>query len=556
MSKSVDAGQTARAVIRGIAKEGGKFIRVGEKVFVLLQGRRIEISPDFSNHAYAALQIKYCGKGTAEYSGRAICQRVAVIASEAASSIHLARFSAVSKDKARLYLPIAGGGLLQIMPTQLAVVANGENPDSFWVEHPRNEPFKFLPNCNVREALTLFQDLCVNTQSCSEKHAWFVAMHEGLLPYVRDFVKARMLVEHLGPSQRGKTSGAQRFTKLHGLGDVLGDVTPAYFRNSCDSLGLAVLDNKEHDDQGKELIQLLLFAATGAQNGRSMQDGSAREMKDRPVVAITSIEGAFKRELQKRMVYVPYGVRLNRNHADRDHIEDQIVEHRNELLSALCYVLKRFMGQNAEQTRERLANLPPHPFQEFSGYLTTLARLLYAFEAEADKPTDWADNIIGQWFQTLGPASENEGDELETHIENLLELYESVLIKAEVMEISPQLRAVLVCFERIPNYRHGREVGVLYVTAAKKLLNAMNLNRIGGNAVPRTAQAMGRRLEQAKWSELRVLDGEDDPRLKRQGKNRRIGIFKPWQVATEEGDSPAHYSELVHAEAASSDLPL
>jgi len=167
------------------------------------------------------------------------------------------------------------------------------------VEHPKDNPFKFLPDCKVRDALRLFEKLCVEPQACSVgEHRWLVAMHEGLLPYVRACATARMLVQHIGPSQHGKTSGAQRFTKLHGIGQVLGDVSAAYLRNSCSELGLIVLDNKEQVNYEPKLIDALLFAATGAQDGRSTSDGTAREGRDRPVVVLTSIEGMFKRELQ------------------------------------------------------------------------------------------------------------------------------------------------------------------------------------------------------------------------------------------------------------------
>ena len=93
-NQQLDPGKAARAVISGIKKDGGKFIRSDEKVFILLHGKRIEISPDFHNHSYASIQIRFCGKATAEYAGRAICQRVAVVASEQANSIRLVKFSA------------------------------------------------------------------------------------------------------------------------------------------------------------------------------------------------------------------------------------------------------------------------------------------------------------------------------------------------------------------------------------------------------------------------------------------------------------------------------
>jgi len=62
------------------------------------------------------------------------------------------------------------------------------------------------------------------------------------------------------------------------------------------------------------------------------------------------------------------------------------------------------------------------------------------------------------------------------------------------------------------------------------LLNAMTLNRIGHDALPKTAQGMGRRLDQAKWSNLKVLNDSDDARLKRKSKQRLIGIFRPGEV--------------------------
>jgi hypothetical protein len=526
-----DPGKAAASVVRKIERNGGEFVRIDGKIFVLVDGKRIEISPDFNNHAYAAVQIDHCGVGTAEYKGRAICQRVAVLASRKASNVRVAKFSALSKDKSRLYLPVEGGRSLQITSREISLLDNGANPDSLWLEHPKDNPFRFVSNCNVPQSLDRFEQLCVNSQSCTDAHAWFVAMHEGLFPYVRDFATSRMLVEHLGPSQRGKTTGAQRFTNLHGLGDVLGDVTAAYFRNNCDSLGLAVLDNKEHDDQTRDLITLLLFAATGAQNGRSTQDGGAREMKDRPVVVLTSIEGVFKRELQKRVIYIPYGVRLSKANGDRDYIEEQIAEHRDELLSGLCHVLRRFMTRDTDPINRRFCDPSEGPFLEFSGYMRQMSKLLHSYAIEAGRPDTWADNIIRNWFETLGNVPDKEGDELENHVLTLIALYEAVRDKSQQADVSPQQITLLGCFKREEHHEFAGQIGTLYVTAAGKLLNALNLNRIGSNALPKTSQAFGRRLEQAEWSTLRVLKASDDPRLKRQSNERPIGIFRPAHCA-------------------------
>lgn len=521
--------ERALAVVSGIEKEGGKFIRSGDKVYILFGGRRIPVSPDFENTSYAAIQIKHSKIATAENKGRAICQHVSVLGRERANDMRLAKFSALSKDKSRLYLPVEGEQLLEITANGMTCVPNGANASSIWLEHPQDRAFKFVPKVNVRERLKRFEELCVNTQACNHaSHKWLVAMHEGLMPYVRDYVAARMLFEHAGPSQHGKTSGAQRFTKLHGLGDVLGDVSPAYLRNNCDGIGLMVLDNKEQASYSQDLINFLLFTATGARHGRSNQDGSAREVGDRPITVITSIEGLYKQELQKRTVCIPYGA-LSEKHRDRDYIEEQIDLHRDEMLSSLCHVLRQFLAMSPEDVQGRLDKLPACPRPEFQGYMRVLARLLYAYAVTAEWSQADADQIIGDWFKTLGPASvEREDDVIETHVYQTLELYEAVLAKHDWGgDVSATNGALLKAITRIQDYDHKGEKGTLYVTSASRLLSAMRANNIGLRDLPRNASGMGKRLQSGDWKDLRVLTENDDKELLgRRSKQRLIGIFR------------------------------
>lgn len=112
----------AQAVVKGVLEEGGQFIRSGNIVYILVGGKRVIVSPDFTNTSYAALQIKYSGIATAETKGRAICQHVAVLGSKQATDMRLAQFSALSKDRNHLYLPIEGGDLLE-MPSVRASIS-------------------------------------------------------------------------------------------------------------------------------------------------------------------------------------------------------------------------------------------------------------------------------------------------------------------------------------------------------------------------------------------------------------------------------------------------
>lgn len=531
MSQQVSKYQEfAQRVVDGIVKEGGRFIRSGNSTYILAGGKRIVVSPDFTNTAYAALQIKHSGVATAETKGRAICQFVAVLGGQQACDMQLAQFSAVSHDKTKIYLPVEEGELLEIGNQGMKLVPNGANDSSIWLEHPYRKLFKFLPDVDVQNGLKRFEELCVKTQACTHpSHRWLVAAHEGLFPYVREFASARMLVEHTGPSQHGKTSGAQRFTKLHGLGDVLGDISTSYLRNSCSGIGLMVLDNKEQASYGPDLISFLLFTATGARHGRSTQDGSARETSDRPIGVLTSIEGLYKQELQKRTISVPYGA-LQRGYVDRDYIEEMIERDRNLILSALCHVLLEFQATTPEEVHKRLQSLPASPWPEFQGYIRILARLLYAYAKVRGWALKGVDKIIGNWFQTLGASSiEREDDVLETHVYHALEMYEAILAKKEQgWDGAPTHTVLLNAIERISDYEYKGQKGTLYRTSAAKLLAGMKANNIGIKDLPRNASGMGRRLDSGGWRELRVLKETDDPNLLARASNqRRIGIFRP-----------------------------
>jgi len=127
----------ATQVVRAVLDNGGKFIRSGEKVYILTDGKRILVSPDFNNHAYARIQIKFAGVATAEHKGRAICQHVAVLGSQEAANMRLAKFSGLSKDRTRIYVPIEGGDLLEITAQGLNRVANGANPTRFGWSIPK-----------------------------------------------------------------------------------------------------------------------------------------------------------------------------------------------------------------------------------------------------------------------------------------------------------------------------------------------------------------------------------------------------------------------------------
>ena len=128
----------------------------------------------------------------------------------------------------------------------------------------------------------------------------------------------------------------QRFTILHGFGEVKGDCSVAALSNQAD-IRLLFLDNKEQAHFDQPLIDYCLFAALGAQRQRSTVDGRIRTNRSRPVVVIPTIEGAPKQELQARIPTPEY--RVFGEHIGRGKLESEIRQNRHKILRAPIWVL-------------------------------------------------------------------------------------------------------------------------------------------------------------------------------------------------------------------------
>jgi hypothetical protein len=353
---------------------------------------------------------------------------------------------------------------------------------------------------------------------------FLVAMHEGFFPFIRETCPARPIVVHLGPSQAGKTSGAQRFTLLHGLGDVKGDYSVAALGNLGD-IGLLVVDNKEQANFSKELIDFLLFQATGAERGRSLQSGELRTYSSRSVLVLTSIEGVFRAELQRRCLPVNYE-RQEKGMA-RGPVEQEIRERSDEILSAMLAVLQRYLQMQAEPARDT-----PDPRPEFGEHFNTVCDLLRAYGSVTGKPAGWAEQIIDEWNRTL-TTEEAEDDEIEPLI---LQLLDHAKLTPNTGPCAPGSDPGI--FERFRNVDFKGRPGKLYRTEAGPLL--LELRKIsGGVQLPRNAQGLSRRLRSSRLAGLEVLFPDTAPELpmmQRKGDLRPVGFFVPDDDVTGDDD--------------------
>lgn len=491
-----------------INDHSGQFLRdeVGG-LHVILGQTRISLNYSRENYGLAKLMIDACGISTINAGAQAAIQRLQVVAAGNAAGLRLRRFSAISEDGARLYVPVRDGNLLQITAEGVTQVPNGSNADSFWLEHPNGAPLDYYEGDAV-ERLGHFERLLVDTQACAmPEMRWFVAMAEGLFPYVRDLCPARLLMVHLGPTQSGKTTGGKRFTLLHGLGDVKGDYSVAALGNMPDP-GLLVLDNKEQANFTQALTDYCLFLATGAERGRSNADGENRTSGTRPAAVLTTIEGVVKAELQKRCVNIEYAPRAPM--LKRAPIEKEINQRRDDIGSALVLVLRRYLEiRGAEHDL-------PNPIPEFEEHFTELCVLLLAYADVAGKSREWAEALIEAWNRTL-TSQELEDNDLEQPLLRVFREHPNDLLQERVA-------------------RDGRE-GTLFVTEAAHLLTLLQRLDIQELILQRNASGLGRRLRSSKFKAFELLDAESAPEyecLKRRSETRPIGFFVPDDRVTEQ----------------------
>jgi len=495
---SEDLGRDfARDLTRHFADRNGRYLRdENGGLHVILEGRRISLECRDDNHPLVNLMIEVCDVSTLSQAAKAAIQRIRGEAYVKAGKMRFRKFSAMSNDGERLYIPVDDGNLLRIADGEAKVVPNGDNEDELWIEHPFSAPLKYSEDHDVQQGLADFERLLVDTQACSDPSMrWFVAMNAGFFPFIRDVCPARMIQQSMGPSQSGKTSGATRFTLLHGLGDVQIDTTVATLGNLGD-IGLLVLDNKEQANFTQPLIDFCLRLATGGERGRSHSDGRVREQgQGRPVAVITTIEGVVKPELQARCVQVQYVVRGDR--LTRSEIEREIKRSRDKIGSSMVQVL------NLYQVNRDQAPVP-NPVPTFEEHFRALCDLLRAFGALAAKPDEWSEEIIAQWDEVIR-GTEDEEDDLEHPINRVLQ---------EIVNTE--------------DATYKGKTGKLYLTEAAELLTALQKLNIRDIQLPKNPNGLSRRLNSNRFQSFEFLK-TDTPGLsglKRTGTKRPIGFFK------------------------------
>lgn len=511
--------------LTSIKDQNPRFLRAQDGSYHMLLGdRRIPINQSDENEYLGRLILKICSLTSASRIKKSVVERLFYHAGERVGKTKFQLFSHISQDQERLYIPATKGKILRISSSGTSLIDNGSSKDQIWLEHTYGKPldFSLQDYKDPLKGLKRFEDLVVNTQACLiPEMRWLIAMHEGLLPFVKDMLPARAIIVHLGPSQHGKTSGAQRFTLLHGLGEVKGDWSISAINHEGD-VGLLVLDNKEQGDliRSAQLMQYLLYVSTGATWGRATRTGKVITTQARPVVVVTSIEGiGIKQELMNRSIEVFY--RTSGPLLHRFPLENAIKLERHTILSSLIAVLREYMvisdrvrkGTAVAYSKETHILLHPiSAIPSLEEHFIFLSRLLLAYANVTGKGTKWAANIVRKWEKTIS-VRELEEDELEQPL---------IRIMNEVGDLSEAEFG-------IDFITHNKVKGDLLVTDASNLITLLQNLRIPRLEIPRP-NGLTRRLRSAKFQRIIFLDGDIAPdiqSLKRTSTKRPIGIFLP-----------------------------
>lgn len=489
----------ADLMLRKLESKGATFFHDGENVFIAWPNKApIPIVP--GSNDYAALQIACTDLGTVEYQGRILTQRVAIRAMQRAAHWRRLRFSFADADQ--VLVPVAGGKLLRIAADGFSLADNGTG--GIWLEHPKQKPVEWDAKADPREGLEWFDKLLVRTLAIpSEPLRSLLAVTFGMLPFLRQRVNARPILEFTGQTGMGKSTGAERFLRFYAVGPVQGDYSLAQAKRDGD-VGMIVRDNVETENLTRSVEDYFLFAATGGEWARV----GAGRAEERPIVAVTTLEGIGRRpELNRRLICFEF--QHEPEQWPEEKIKADIDLHRGVMFRGIAEVLRRMMAESPAPT-------PPFiPMPDFTDYSVLVYRLLRAWQDVAGKGAGFTDAVFKAW------GAQQNTDELE----------DSAGVYPRLLDL-----VIAQCFnfngaiDSIKDYKWREWTGELYTAKPNTWLTALRevASKERDIRLPPTSQGLRRRLKEMKprHGYLLITDKDDKETLARHGRRRLWGILE------------------------------
>lgn len=247
--------------------------------------------------------------------------------------------------------------ILKVTANNIEQVPNGTNADKVMLtESDMLRTLKYIGDVDVPEAMGNLKRLVFDMFSCPPAQRYLVLAH-GLSTLIMSFNKVRALMKLEGGSGSGKTTAARLMGFLLYGKDPVVNVTTA----SAYELGarepLIVLDNIEKDDLKKEMLNFLLFAATGASRmkraGGSDHGVTGTELNT--LIMITAIEPFVKPELINRTFIILFGKKhRSQSNVLMEEVNEEICSARNEIISAYLQIISNSILPTFDEDRREV----------------------------------------------------------------------------------------------------------------------------------------------------------------------------------------------------------
>ena len=270
-----------------------------------------------------------------------------------------------------------------------------------------------------------------------------------------------------------------------------------------------------------------------------------------PVEVLTSIEGVHTEELKDRCVTVKYFIdeklikQEGRRKLKRTKVEREIVDARDEMMSAIVIVISEYLKTRQDLTAQRIAG-GVNPIDRFSEHFEELCYLLVAFGRVMygmEAGDAWATQIIDVWDAVIMEAREEGGADVSASP-----------LEAPILEWISKASSKPYTWEGRP--------GKLYLAFPKFLLLELQRNPALMRDLPKEPGQLVNRLRSSAFEGFVFLDknsqdstvpgakrlGEKDCILYRRTKGQPVGIFVP-------DDLPEHTASA-EPEPAEEDVPV
>ena len=380
----------AKKVLRYIEDQDGRFLSINGELYavhVTSGGGRYRHPLQRGDLKLDQILLDAVHLTHSEQAGRAVIDRVRVYASEKASQVKYACFS--------LYVPTQGSaGTILVCDSSISLIGVGaegirtlqpSEAKAFYLESV-GQPWSYRELEPVRrlEVARAFCRYLGEAQSRPPEGRVALALALSAFPFIRECLDMRPIFQFSGAPESGKSFTADRFAHLIYGHSGLVSMSEAALRRTSDPLIL--LDDVERLPQW--MIDQLRRAATGISNRTAQSAGVDYVVQDNgernAIHLLTAIRIPADSPLLSRLWLFTFS-KEHRNPEFRNelHIREEIVRHRDEILSFLLSVLAGAFKLQEKEGFPDLSSYGPLPAPRTMSAHAYLLLLLRAFDEVA-----------------------------------------------------------------------------------------------------------------------------------------------------------------------------